>query len=443
MAGTTARVRYTAADLCFRVRQFSPIYSKETIMQSVIRNPAVRSALVSSLLTGMALGAHADVVTEWNIKAGELIVEAKLSTPPAIRVLAIVQTAVHDATSSLTAQDRAAQRQRPPGQGGAIDATVAAAHRTTLVTLLPAQRASIEHAYQGALARIVDDRAKTAGIAAGEQAAAAVLAKRANDGTVSPAAYRPHATAGVYVPTASPAVPQWSQRKPWLMTTAAQFRPDSPPALTSEVWARDYNEVKALGSKTSDQRSTEQVEMARFWEYSLPPIYFGVVHSVARLPGRSVPQNARLFAAVAQAMDDAMISVFDAKYYYQFWRPVTAIRNGDVDGNDATEQNAAWTSFVEAPMHPEYPSAHSILAGAVGAVLQAEVGEGPKPVLSTTSPTANGATRRWTKVDDFTREVGNARVYEGIHYRTSTEVGAAMGKQIGELAVATLMQAPQ
>ena len=119
-----------------------------------------------------------------------------------------------------------------------------------------------------------------------------------------------------------PAAPQWPQRKPWLMTSAAQFRPGPPPALASEAWARDYNEVKALGGKHSTLRTAEQTEIARFWEYSLPPIYHGVVRSVADAPGRDVTQNARLFAAVAQAMDDAMIAVFDAKYHYNFWRPV-------------------------------------------------------------------------------------------------------------------------
>ena len=124
------------------------------------------------------------------------------------------------------------------------------------------------------------------------------------------------------------------------------------------------------------------------------------------VPGRDVAQNARMFAAVAQAMDDAMIGVFDAKYHYNFWRPATAIRNGDIDGNEATQREASWSSFVDAPMHPEYPSAHSILGAAVGAVLKAEIGKGPMPALTTTSPTAKGAARRWTNLDDFTREVG-------------------------------------
>jgi hypothetical protein len=126
--------------------------------------------------------------------------------------------------------------------------------------------------------------------------------------------------------------------------------------------------------------------------------------------------------------------VFDAKYHYNFWRPATAIRNGDIDGNDATARDASWTSFIEAPMHPEYPSAHSILAAAVGTVLKAELAGGPVPVLTTASPTAKGATRRWTTVDDFVQEVGNSRIYAGIHYRMSTEVGAAMGREIGALA---------
>jgi hypothetical protein len=304
-----------------------------------------------------------------------------------------------------------------------------------LSKLMPAQQASIDAAYQAALAQITDSAAKTAGIAAGEQAAVAVLAQRADDGAATAESHRPYTTAGTYVPTAMPAVTQWPQRKPWLMTTAAQFRPGPPPALTSDVWARDFNEVKAFGAKNSTRRSPEQTEIARFWEYSLPAIYHGVARSVAQTPGRDVVQNARMFAAVAQSMDDAMIGVFEAKYHYNFWRPATAIRNGDIDGNEATQREASWAPFVDAPMHPEYPSAHSILAAAVATVLKAEIGNNPTPVLTTASPSAKGATRRWTSLDDFMREVADARVYEGIHYRTSTDVGLAMGKQIGDLTV--------
>jgi len=225
------------------------------------------------------------------------------------------------------------------------------------------------------------------------------------------------------------------------MASPAQFRPGAPPALTTDAWARDYNEAKELGSKASTKRSVEQTEIARFWEYSLPPIYHGVVRSVANQSGRDVTRNARLFAAMTQAMDDAMISVFEAKYQYNFWRPATAIRNGDIDGNDATQRDASWSPLIDAPMHPEYPSGHAILAAAVGAVLKADVGDARMP-LATTSPTAKGATRRWTNVDDFVREVADSRVYAGIHYRTGVDVGATMGKRIGELTVEKFLQMP-
>ncbi|GIL04320.1 MAG: hypothetical protein BroJett031_08400 [Betaproteobacteria bacterium] len=386
-------------------------------------------ALLAGAALALSLNAQADAITDWNTKVGEIITEAKLGTPPAVRVMAIVQTAAHDAVS-------AAQR------GESREAAVAAAHRTALLKLMPAQQAAIDAAYQAALASIADGPAKTAGLAAGEKAAAAVLAARLNDGAATPESYRPHTTAGAYVPTATPAIPQWPQRKPWLMASAAQFRPGPPPALTSDAWAREFDEVKLMGARQSAKRSAEQTEIARFWEYSLPAIYFGVVRSVAAQPSRSLLQNARLYAAAAQAMDDALIAVFDAKYHYNFWRPVTAIRNGDIDGNDATARDASWAPLIDNPMHPEYPSGHSILAAAVAEVLRAEIGRGPTPVLATMSPTAKGAVRRWTSLDDFTREVNDARVFAGIHFRSATEVGMAMGRKIGELAATRYLQSP-
>ena len=391
---------------------------------------------VSSLTSPMA---SSDVITEWNIKAGDIVGDAKLGTPPSNRVLAIVHTAMYEAANAVT-------RRYPPdalnveaAPGASLEAAIAAASRTTLAKLLPSQQAAVESAYQAALAKTADGAAKSAGIAVGERAAAAVLAFRADD-NAKPVEYRPLTSAGVYVPTVIPVAVQWSKRKPWLMTNPAQFRPGPPPKLTSEVWARDYNEVKALGGKISTQRTAEQTEIARFWEATLPPIYYGLVRSVATVPGRDVTQNARLFAAVTQTIDDAMIAVFDAKYQYNFWRPVTAICNGDMDGNDATEQDLSWAPFVDTPMHPEYPCAHCIVASAVGTVLEAEIGAGPTPILTTTSTTANNSARNWKKIDDFVQEVSLARIYDGVHYRNSTQVGTAMGKQIGALAVAKFVQ---
>lgn len=371
-----------------------------------------------------AAPAQADAVTDWNAKAGEFIHEARMGTPPAMRVMAIVQTAVHDAVQQV-----------PPA---AQDAAVAAANRTALMALVPAQQAAIDSAYKAVLAQMPDTPARASGITAGERAAAAVLAARAKEGPVLAAAdtTRPHIgnMPGVYVPTVLPAATAWPGRTPWVMAHAAQFRPGPPVALTSDTWARDFEEIKAYGGREGSRRSAEQTDIARFWDYSLPAIYHGAVRSVALAPGRDMAANARLFATVAQAMDDALIAVFEAKHHYRFWRPVTAIRNADMDGNDATVRDAAWMPLLDTPMHPEYPSGHSILAGAVGAVLQAEVGSAPVR-LATSSPTAKGATRQWSRIDDFVREVAMARVWGGLHYRSTNETSLGMGRAIGELAV--------
>jgi hypothetical protein len=380
--------------------------------------------------------ATADVVTDWNATAADITVAAGLPPPPANRALAMVQTAVYEAVNAVTKHyppDRITLNATP---GASVDAAVAAANRAMLSRLVPSQQVAIDKAYGSSLAAIAEGPAKTAGIAIGEQAAAAVLAWRADDGAVAADRYRPATTAGVYVPTVVPAAPHWVDRKPWVMASPDQFRPGPPPALTSEVWARDYNEIKAVGAKNSTTRTPAQTEIARFWETTAPTIYYPLARSVANMPGRDVTQNARLLAMTGQAMDDALIAVFDAKYCYNFWRPITAIRNGDIDGNDATERDAGWLPFIDTPMHPEYPCAHCIVSGAVAAVLVAEIGTGSMPTLSTTSPTAPGVVHSWTKVDDFVLEVANARIYDGVHYRNSAEVGAAMGKKIGALVAA-------
>lgn len=186
--------------------------------------------------------------------------------------------------------------------------------------------------------------------------------------------------------------------------------------------------------------TAEQTEIARFWTATTPTVFYPIARLVANQPGREVTQNARLLAASAQAMVDATDAVFVAKYRYHFWRPFTAIRNGDQDGNDATEREAGWLPFIETPMHPEYPCAHCTVAGSLGAVLKAEIGSAPPPRLSSTSPTLPGVTRSWTSIEAFNQEVINARIYSGVHYRHSGEVGTALGIKIGEVAAAKLLR---
>jgi hypothetical protein len=386
---------------------------------------------------------RADTVTEWNTRACDIVVSGTPDTPTANRALAIMHTAIYEAVNAITKKYPAGDVKLNASRAASVDAAIATASRAVLVKLVPAKAIDVEILYSKVMASIPNGVSKNEGTSVGERAATAILASRNDDGFATLETYRPYTIAGVYVPTAVPIVSQWPSRKPWLMTSASQFRPGPPPDLKSERWARDYNEIKALGRKTNSTRTAEQTDIARFWEATGASIYHGIVRSIADQQGRDVTQNARLFMAVTQAADDAAIAVFDAKYHYNFWRPITAIRNGDIDGNDATERDASWTPFINTPMHPEYPCAHCISAGAIGTVLEAEIGNGPVPVLATVSPTANKAKRTWMKVEDFIQEVSNGRICDGVHFRTSTEVGTAMGRQIGKLAAAKYLQAQQ
>jgi hypothetical protein len=401
--------------------------------------PWTRMAVAASMMV-LAAAAHADAVIDWNIKANDIILAGKVGTPPANRAMAIAQVAVFDAVNAISQRypnsGRVALEAAP---GASLDAAVAAAMHGTLSKLLAPQKAEFDSAYKSSLAVVPDGAAKSAGIAVGEKAAAAILALRGGDGASAPDSYVPFTMPGVYVPTAAVAVPNWGKRKPWVLASGDQFRPGAPPALGSELWARDYNEIKALGGKNSAQRSAAQTDIARFWEATAPVIYYPLARAVALQPGREVTQNARLLAAAGMAMDDALIAIFDAKYTYNFWRPVTAIRNGDKDGNDATERDPTWTPFIDTPMHPEYPCAHCVLASSLAAVLQAEIGKAPVPMLVTTSPTAPGVTRSWVRPDEFAQEVASARIYDGVHYRNSTEVGSALGRKVGEMVAAKVL----
>jgi hypothetical protein len=162
----------------------------------------------------------------------------------------------------------------------------------------------------------------------------------------------------------------------------------------------------------------------------------GIVRSVDVGPGREITRNARLYAAVTAAMNDAEIAVFDAKYHYMFWRPITAVRNGDQDGNDATVRDPDWTPLILTPVQPEYPCAHCIVASTIAAVIRAEVGSDPLPVLKTNSNTAPGVTRQWKRTEDVVKEVSNARIWDGVHYRNSCEVGVHMGDQVAGVVAA-------
>jgi hypothetical protein len=262
---------------------------------------------------------------------------------------------------------------------------------------------------------------------------------RAKDGADGPDSYRPRTTPGKYVGTTPVVASHWGKVTPFVMTSGSQFRPGPPLALTSKEWAANYNEIKEMG-KNSTRRTALQTETGRMWLYTGPGTFFPIAAQLSQAKGLNVNENARLFALVSMATADAMVAVFDAKYEYEFWRPITAIRNGDIDDNPDTERDATWEPLGPTPMHPEYPCAHCIVAGSAGTVLQSVFGTGTLPEFSLSTPTAPGVTHRWTTLADYIQEPSNARIWAGIHYRFSTEVGTDMGRKIGQYVVQNALQ---
>jgi len=379
----------------------------------------------------ISLQVRADTVADWADKTTEIATDG----PNTARTMALAQNAVYEAVNAITARYPHDQVDLGPTKGASIDAAIAAASRSVLRHEAPVMQPQTEAAYARALGAIAEGDARTRGISLGERAAADVLAKHADDiGTIEP--YRPLTTPGVYVPTTFPLGYAFAQHRPWFMTSASQFRPGPPPELKSALWARDYNEIKAVGASTSTVRTSDQNDIARFWATSLPDVFIGVVRSVANAGGREITRNARLYAAVAAAINEDEIAVQEAKYHYQFWRPITAIRNGDRDDNPDTERDPDWTPLIATPMSPEYPCGNCLYAATVVAVIRAEAGHDSLPTLSTSSNTAPGVTRRWTRPEDLVQEVSAGRIYDGVHFRNSTEVGNRMGEQIGKLVAA-------
>lgn len=394
----------------------------------------LRAWILAAAITAVPAASAADVVTEWNQKAGAAVAESKLYPFAGTRATSMVQVAVFDAINSIEGRYSPYKVKVSAPAGSSAEAAGVAAAHAVLVKLFPEQKASLDVAYAASLAQIPEGGGKTAGIEVGEEVAGKILALRASDGSDAPNNYRPITAPGVYVPTTLPIASQWGNVTPWVMERGSQFRPAAPPDLKSAEWARDYDEVKDLGGKKSTVRTAEQTETARFWLITGPQSWDPLVRQLAAAPGRSLIENARLFALVEMAAADAYIAVFDGKYAFNLWRPITAIRNGDRDGNDATGRDAGWEPLIDTPLHPEYPCAHCITSAAVRMVLESEFGTGAVS-LSMTSSAVPGVTHKWASIEEWANEVSVARIYGGIHYRNSTVVGKDMGKKIGELAV--------
>lgn len=386
----------------------------------------------AAIVMGLAMAtAQADTVADW----ADITTEIATDGPNTMRTLALTQSAVYEAVNAITKRYPRDLADLGSADGASMDAAIAAASHAVLLQEAIELRPQIESVYQKMLARKPDDDSSRKGIALGERAAADVLSKHKDDiGPIEP--YRPLTSPGMYVPTTFPLGYAVAQHKPWFLKSASQFRPGPPPDLKSELWARDYNEIKSIGGLESKTRTPEQTTIGRFWATALPDVHVGVVSSLARTSGREITRNARLFAAVTAALNDTEIAVFEAKYHYQFWRPITAIRNGDRDDNEATDRDANWQPMIVTPIQPEYPCAHCMVASTIATVIRADIGKEQLPTLSTKSNTLPGVTRQWTSLDDLVKEVSLGRMYCGVHYRNSAEVGDKMGEEVGNVVAA-------
>jgi len=383
--------------------------------------------------------AQADVIIDWNTRADAIATEKKLGSPVHGRGLAMMHVAMFEALNAIDRRYQPYRLKLVADRNTSREVAAAVAGHDVLLALYPDQKPGLDALLEQTLTAVPDGPPRERALILGRKAAAEILALRTADGAGAPDTYRPVAQPGQYVPTAAVVSADVGAWTPWVMTRGDQFRPAPPPALNSAVWTRDVNEIREIGGLNSGSRSADQTTVARFWFVTGARAWNPMVAQLAVAKQMDLLDCARLFALTSLAGMDAYIAVFDAKYHYNFWRPVTAIRNADQTGNPATPREAGWLPLGETPMHPEYPCAHCITSSAVAAVIRGIVGE-EIGTLTLTSATAPGVTRSWTRLDDYVNEVSNARIWAGFHYRFSTDVGRDMGRKIGELTVATQLQ---
>jgi hypothetical protein len=394
-----------------------------------MRLAAVATALL--IATGTA---RADAVTDWNEIAEATVLEATPDPFLQTRSTAIAQVAVFEAVNAIGGGYEPYLGTVTADPGASPEAaTIAAAHRA-LATLHPDQATELDALRAEALAEIPDGPCKQTGIAVGEAAAMAVLAARENDGSVDDTPYVPGTQPGQYRPTppdhTPPFRPGLGLVAPFAIPSAARFRVRPPPPLRSRVYARDYDEVKRVGDVGSGERPPDRADVARFYAVADAPLWSDAARQVSKTQGRTLAENARIFALLNIAIFDAAVACFDSKYFYDYWRPVTAIRFGDTDGNRRTEADGGWLSYVFTPPFPSYPSGHATFGGAARYVLERLLGEDGHTIVLT-HPQVPDVVLHYNSWKQIADDIDDGRVYGGVHYRFDQKAGARQGRRVG------------
>jgi hypothetical protein len=379
-------------------------------------------------------------VADWSLIAQNTIVASKFPGEAAV-YMGIVHATIYDVVVAIEGGYRpyAITPTVPPN--ASVEAAVAAAAHFVLVARFPGQQAALENLYIEYLKGIPDGEAKANGILVGEEVGAGMVALRTNDGLDHTVPYvQPPPGPGVYEPTA-PAPPVGTRLPrvlPLALESASQFRPNGPPALLSGEYARDFNEVKALGRVDSSVRSADQTALALFWTDSDIPQWNRNLLRLAEARGLTSIETARMLAMAHVAGGDAMIGCFDAKYHYLSWRPLHAIQRADTDDNPLTVADPTWQPLRPTPNHPEYPSAHACHTTAIAEALESFFG--PGRTSFSLDNIVSGETRYYDRFKDTVEEVNNARVWAGFHFRYADEDGSKLGRKVARFVVTTFFQ---
>lgn len=379
------------------------------------------------------------VVHDWSGHARTVLQAETGNQDPLVgtRSLAMVHLAMHDAVNAVDRQYQPYAYATPNAQADAVAAAATAAHRV-LAALFPAQAASLDARLADSLAAVPDGSAETKGIALGQQVAAEILQRRANDGSAATVGYTPSAGAGrfQFVPPFEGVIfrPEWRFVTPFALASASQFRSGPPPALASAEYRNAFDEVKATGVLAGSNRSADQTAYAKFWYEDCDIGWNRITHDVALRRKLPLHDTARLFALVNVALADAYIAGWDSKFHHDFWRPVTAIRAAAGDGNDATTPDPGWVPLLDTPPVQDYPSTHSVAGAAAAFVLASVLGDDNEFSLTSSTAEVSGQTRSFRRFSEAADENADSRVRAGIHFRFAVDAGTQMGRQVGERA---------